>query len=171
MKRADSQNQQPSDWEFNQLIETMLQDIYLSMPSTGVYPFTVIRTIGTALISGVVEPMPMLRSQILVLRRTDFDYSDFTDYVINSKEYNRILSENREAFLEAYRLKYPDFTALAAWTEQITAFGIGILGQLAGQKNVKLTLIETDLDQWDTHYGLTYRNLQAYQVFEAKPIL
>ncbi|WP_448634467.1 hypothetical protein [Pedobacter panaciterrae] len=61
------------------------------MPSTGAWPFTMIR-IDRNELSGLEMDKPLFAPfQLLVLKRTDFNDKDLLDYAIKSKEYHTIL--------------------------------------------------------------------------------
>jgi hypothetical protein len=170
MRTTILENQEGIDLELNQEIDGMLLDVYQAIPSSGTYPFTIIRIVRTELNGLNITPDLLSGSQILVLKRTDFDLSDLMDYVIHTTEYSTIRSDRQEDFLDGYKLKYLNTAALTGWSEQIISLGIGMAKQLARQKRINLIPVEADLSQLDSRFGFQSRNLQAYQLFDLNPI-
>lgn len=162
-----------TSWTFDQdwnskstrLIDELLLSIYSVMPSTGAYPFTMLRVTQADVKDFGISPEPTSCLQILVLKRTDFDYPDFIDYVTHTKEYSHIRLEDREAFLDDYKLRVADASAFSLWKDQLTSLGIGIIRQLARQKGFSLTSASVDLAELDAHFGFRSQHLAAHQIF------
>lgn len=170
MRTTILENQGGINLELNQEIDAMLLDVYQVMPSSGTYPFTIIRIVHTELTGLKITSDLLSGSQILVLKRTDFDLADLIDYVTHTNEYSAIRSDRQADFLDNYKYKYQNAAALTGWSEQIISLGIGMVKQLARQKRINLIPVAADLSQLDSRFGFQYRNLKAYQLFDLNPI-
>lgn len=153
----------------DQNINSLILDIYRIMPSLGTYPFTMMAMLRTELSGLNIKPSLRSATQLIVLKRTDFNVSDLMDYVTNTKEYDTIPLDNREAFLDNYRRKSQDDAAMTEWCERIVSMGIGIIVHLAKTNGIYLKPVRADLTDLDAHFGFLSKNLQAYQLFDVNP--
>jgi hypothetical protein len=113
----------------DQNINSMLLDIYRIMPSLGAYPFTMIALAREEFGGLIIKPSLVSATQLMVLKRTDFNESDLVDYVTNTNEFDSIPLDNRAAFLDNYRRKWQNEAAITEWCERIISMGIGIVIQ------------------------------------------
>jgi len=152
--------------ETERKIDSSILNLYQLMPSTGEWPFTIMR-IDRIQISGLpFENSPVSGCMVLVLKRTDFDKEDISDYAKNSKEHEFVATPYRKAFVESFVNKFDNVQEINRWTDNITSMGIGLIFQLARQHGLELKTIRTLLSDLDFHIGLDAKMLQPYELFE-----
>lgn len=153
-----------------QIIDSSILDIFPLMPSTGAWPFTMIR-IDRNELSGLEMDKPLFAPfQLLVLKRTDFNGKDLIDYATKSKEYQTILPPFRFDFLENYSSMSGNEKELQQWADKTTSLAIGLVINTALLKGIQFSPIGTDLSALDLRMGLDQKNLRAYQLFDAYQI-
>ncbi|MFH6991145.1 hypothetical protein [Flavobacterium sp. FlaQc-48] len=152
--------------ETEQKIDSSILNLYQLMPSTGEWPFTIMR-IDRIQITGLpFENSPVSECLVLVLKRTDFDKEDISDYVQNSKEYETVATAYRQAFVESFVNKFDNVQEINQWTDNITSMGIGLIFQLAQRQGLELKTLGTVLSDLDFHIGFDAKMLQPYELFE-----
>lgn len=156
--------------ELDQIIDSSILDIFPLMPSSGAWPFTMVR-IERKELSGLETDKALFAPfQLLVLKRTDFKGKDLLDYATKSKEYQTILNSSRPAFLENYNRMIGNEKKLQEWMDKTTSLAIGLVMNSALLKGIQFSPIETDLSALDLHLGLSPKNLRVYQLFDAYQI-
>jgi hypothetical protein len=151
-------------------IDDLLMEIYQYMPSDGSYPFTMIRLAQSELSDLNLASGLQGNVQLLMLKRTDFSKSDLVDNVTKSKDFLAVPSDTRMAFLQRYLDNYQELSAIKIWCEHIIGMGIGMAIQLAKQKGLSLSLVETSLTELDSHFGFRARKLSAFQLFNVRSL-
>lgn len=152
--------------EIERKINSSILNLYKLMPSTGEWPFTIM-CIDRIQISGLpFENSPVSECMVLVLKRTDFDEEDISDYAKNSKEYEFVATAYRQAFVESFVNKFDNVQEINQWTDNITSMGIGLLFQLARQHGLELKTLRTVLSDLDFHIGFDAKILRPYELFE-----
>lgn len=152
--------------EIEQKIDSSILNIYRLMPSSGEWPFTMLRIDRRELSRLPFENTLVSPSQLLVLKRTDFNRDHILDYAQNSKEYDTIPPLYKKAFLDSFINKFNDERELEQWTENITSIGIGLILHMARSNGVELLPVQAVLTDVDSHLGLEAKGLKAYQLFD-----
>ncbi|WP_345952191.1 hypothetical protein ABDD95_23800 (plasmid) [Mucilaginibacter sp. PAMB04274] len=152
--------------ELDKIIDEIILDIYPHMPSSGAWPFTMIKTDRNKFFGLKMDKTLFAPFQLLVLIRTDFNGKDLLDYVKKSKEYKTIDAAMKNGFLEKYNKVICDEHKFHQWADKTTSLAIGLVAQTALQKGLQIIPIETDLSILDANIGLRTKNLQAYQLFD-----
>lgn len=158
------------DLEISNKIDDLLLEIYLFMPSSGSYPFTMIRIEPKESNGLSTTPKLLNCARILILKRTDFGLADLINYVMHSKEYSYLTPDQQEASLKNYRLSYQDKDSLNRWTQQIIGLVTGIIIRLARQKEINLLPVQEHLPELESNIGFESQHLQAYQLLLATPL-
>lgn len=152
--------------EIERKIDSSILNLYQLMPSTGEWPFTIMR-IDRIQISGLpFENSPVSECLVLVLKRTDFDKEDISDYAKNSKEYEIVPIANRQAFVESFVNKFDNVQEINQWTDNIISMGIGLIFQLAQQHGLELKTLTRLFSDLDFHIEFDAKMLQPYELFE-----
>ncbi|MBF4486336.1 hypothetical protein [Flavobacterium sp. CSZ] len=152
--------------EIERKIDSSILNLYQLMPSTGEWPFTIMR-IDRIQISGLpFENSPVSECLVLVLKRTDFDKEDISDYAKNSKEYEIVPIANRQAFVESFVNKFDNVQEINQWTDNIISMGIGLIFQLAKQHGLELKTLTRLFSDLDFHIEFDAKMLQPYELFE-----
>jgi hypothetical protein len=154
----------------DQIIDSSILDIFPLVPSTGTWPFTMIRIDRRELAGLDVDKLLVAPFQLLVLKRTDFNSKDLIEYATKSKEYQTILDPLKPGFLESYDKTIGNEENFQEWTDRTTNLAIGMVIQTALYKGLQFSSVETDLTILDAHMGLTNKNLRAYQLFDAHQV-
>ncbi len=149
-----------------QKIDSSILNLYRLMPSSGEWPFTVLRIDGKQLSGLPFENTLAGASQVLVLKRTDFKREHIMDYAQNSKEFDTIPPLYRTAFVDSFTDKFNDPRELEQWTDNITSMGIGMILHMARSNGLELVLIQAVLSDLDSHLDLEAKGLKAYQLFD-----
>lgn len=149
-----------------QIIDSSILDIFPLMPSTGAWPFTMVRIDRNELSGLEMDKILFASSQLLVLKRTDFTSEDLLDYAIKSKEYKNIPAPFRPGFLDNYNKIIDNVGTLQEWIDKTTNVAIGLVIQTALNKALQFTPVETDLSVLDTQMESGRKNLRAYQLFD-----
>ncbi|WP_288881586.1 hypothetical protein [Pedobacter panaciterrae] len=153
-----------------QIIDSSILDIFPLMPSTGAWPFTMIRIDRNELSDLEMDKPLFAPFQLLVLKRTDFNDKDLLDYAIKSKEYHTILPPFRSNFLENYSSTIGNEKELQEWADKTTSLAIGLVINTALLKGIQFIPIATDLSALDLRMGLVQKNLRSHQLFDAYQI-
>ncbi len=153
-----------------QIIDSSILDIYPLMPSSGAWPFTMIRIDRNELSGLEVDKNLYAPFQLLVTKRTDFNGKDLLDYATKSKEYQDLLDPFKPSFLENYDKIIANEKDFRDWTDRTTSLAIGLVIQATLHKGIQYSIVETDLSVLDIKMGLGKKNLQAYQLFDAYQI-
>lgn len=156
--------------ELDKIIDSSILDIFPLMPSSGAWPFTMVRIDRNELPELGLQQRLFASSQLLVLKRTDFNEENLIDYALHSKEYSTLLPTHRLDFLEVYRKKTKNRQELNEWTELITGLAIGLIIQITLKKGLQFSPIEISLSALDVHFGLSAESLSAYQLFDVYQI-
>ncbi|PXY46842.1 hypothetical protein [Flavobacterium hydrophilum] len=152
--------------EIERKIDSSILNLYQLMPSTGEWPFTIMR-IDRMQISGLpIETSSVSECLVLVLKRTDFDIEDISDYAKDSKEYGVVPTAYKQAFVESFVNKFDNTQEINQWTDNITSMGIGLIFQLTRQHRLELKTLRTLLYDLDFHIEFDAKMLQPYKLFE-----
>ena len=152
--------------ELEQIIDAVILDIFPLMPSTGTWPFTMVRVDRNKLSGLETDKILFASAQLLVLKRTDFTSEDLLDYAINSKEYNTLSVPLKSGFLENYNKMIDNEEELQEWMDKTISLAIGLVIQTALNKALQFTPVEANLSVLDTQMELGQKNLRAYQLFD-----
>lgn len=152
--------------KLDQIIDSLILEIYPLMPSTGTWPFTMVRVERNNLRGMEQLPQFYASSGLLILQRTDFLEEHLVDYAWGAKEYGNPSSEQRLEYLEKHRKQHESKEKLKEWVDRITSLAIGLISQVAIQKGLHLNPIGVDFSVVDTYLKLKSKNLKTYQLFD-----
>ncbi|CAH0142095.1 hypothetical protein [Pedobacter sp. Bi36] len=152
--------------KLDQTIDSLILDIFPVMPSSGSWPFTMTSIERNELIGLKMEKTVFASSQLLVLKRTDFNGGDLIDYAMKSKEYQTIPAQLRLEFLDKYNNLAENEQTLQDWTDRITSMAIGLVIKTALNKGLQLVPIDTDHSILDKHMGFENKELATFQLFD-----
>lgn len=136
------------------------------MPSSGLWPVTVIGLKREELKCLSFEPSVLSSQQLLFLIRTDFGVNDLIDYISNTKEFLLIPIAQRDVFLNNYLERVYENSGMINWSEKIANLSIGIAIKLSEDLDLCIEPIEAGLSELDDHFGFSDRHLKAYRLFE-----
>ncbi len=152
--------------EIEQKIDSSILNIYRLMPSSGEWPFTMLRIDRRELSGLPFQGTLFSSSQLLVLKRTDFNRDHLIDYAQNSKQYAAVPVSKRKAFLESFTDKFDDPGQFEQWADNITSMGIGMILHMARSSGLELLPVQAVLTDVDSNLGLEAKGLKAYQIFD-----
>jgi len=147
-------------------IEILIEKIRLLMPSSGLWPVTVISTNKDELKGLSCEPHILAEHQLLFLRRTDFNITDLVDYLSNTVDFLTIPVDNKANYLDFYTQKINNKSDLINWSGKIASLSIGLAIGLSEHLDLCISPIEANLTELDEHFQFDNRNLKAHQLFE-----
>jgi len=156
--------------ELHKIIDSIILEIYLQMPSLGTWPFTIIHINRDELSGLQMDKNLFAPFQLLVLKRTHFNSEDLLDYVMKSNEYQTVEDGLKNKFLEKYYKMIADENEFQQWIDRTTSLAIGLVIQKGLQRGLQFSPIKTDFSALNTHMGLEQKKLSAYQLFDVHPI-
>lgn len=152
--------------DIEQKIDSSILKLYQLMPSAGEWPFTILRVDRIQITGLPFETSPVSESLVLVLKRTNFDREDISDYAQNLKEYGTIPDAYKGVFVDNFVNKFNNNSEIDQWSDNITSMGIGLIMQMARLDGLELRAVQTVLSRLDFHMELEAKSLKPYELFE-----
>lgn len=149
-------------------LELLIESIKSSVPSSGVWPFTVLALRKNDLkgCSGFDELSDHL---LLFVIRNDFTKEDMLDYITNSNEIIRLPEAIKPFVLEQIMQRQLSSVMLPFWKEKQTTIVVGMAMFLAREFYFKLNSIPADMREIDLILDFQRRGLRSFFLLNVLP--
>jgi len=146
-------------------IDLFLEEVKASMPSSGFWPFTLLRMEKSDFEGFSFDLQVRSFNLLLFLMRTDFTIMDVKDFLRNSKELSRVPLNLLPGQLDEMLISMDSDKDLDLWKEKIISMCVGIAIQTA--RNMKLCLkpVYADLSEIDRAFNYNRGHLCSFILF------
>jgi len=146
-------------------IDLFLEEVKASMPSSGFWPFTLLRMEKSDFEGFSFDLQVRSFNLLLFLMRTDFTIMDVKDFLRNSKELSRVPLNLLPGQLDEMLISMDSDKDLDLWKEKIISMCVGIAIQTA--RNMKLCLkpVYADLSEIDRSFNYNRGHLCSFMLF------